>query len=314
MISEVQLERSTFAVEPAEAGQRLDAFLVSRRPDLSRARLQRLIDQGHVVVEGHPVKRSYRLRPGDKVALSIPPPEPSHVVPQALPLTIVYEDADLLVVDKSSGMTVHPAPGHPLGTLVNALLAYCPDLTGIGGELRPGIVHRLDKDTSGLLVVAKNDLAHRKLQAQFKARTVRKVYQALVWGHPQPDSETVEGPIARDPRHRQRMALVPGGRSAITAYRTLRSYPQMTLLEVMPQSGRTHQIRVHLTSRGHPIVGDRLYSRRSSPLPRHFLHAHLLGFHLPTSERYVEFTSPLPSDLDQFLQALEEEQASSLLP
>ncbi|MEE8369755.1 MAG: RluA family pseudouridine synthase, partial [Dehalococcoidia bacterium] len=194
----------------------------------------------------------------------------------------------------------------PLGTLVNALLAYCPDLTGIGGELRPGIVHRLDKDTSGLLVVAKNDLAHRKLQAQFKARTVRKVYQALVWGHPKPDSGTVEGPIARDPRHRQRMALVPGGRSAATAYRTLRSYPQMTLLEVMPQTGRTHQIRVHLASLSHPVVGDRLYSRRSSPLPRHFLHAQLLGFHLPTSERYAEFTSPLPPDLDEFLKTLEQ--------
>jgi len=198
---------------------------------------------------------------------------------------------------------VHPAPGHPRGTLVNALLALCPDLSGIGGELRPGIVHRLDKDTSGLMMVAKNDRAHRALASQLKERRVAKGYLALVWGHPHPAEGTIEGPIGRDPRNRQRMAVVPGGKEAVTHYRVVEERGPFALVEVFPRTGRTHQVRVHMAHRGHPLVGDRLYSRRPALIGRHFLHAHYLGFYLPSTGEWREFTSPLPPDL---VQALEE--------
>lgn len=305
MASEPQATEAVYVVTSQEAGHRLDLFLAAHRPDLSRHRLQQLIAQGQVSVNGGAAKQAHPLRASEVVRLTVPPPRPSRAQPEAIPLAIVYEDSELLVVDKPAGLTVHPAPGHPTGTLVNAVLAHCPDLPGVGDEQRPGIVHRLDKDTSGLLVVAKTTSTHRHLQSQFRRRVVLKVYQALVWGHPEPAAGAIEAPIARDPSHRRRMAVVLGGREAATTYRTLRRYATCTLLEATPLTGRTHQIRVHLASLGHPVVGDRLYSRRASPLARHFLHASLLGFHLPSSGQWMEFLSPLPPDLASLLQEME---------
>jgi 23S rRNA pseudouridine1911/1915/1917 synthase len=290
----------------AEAGERLDKFIAARRPDLSRAQVQRLLADGFITVNGVAVKASYRVKAGDHLQVRLPPPAPSDVQPEPIPLRIVYEDGDLLVVDKPAGMVVHPAPGHAAGTLVAAVLAHAPDLAGIGGARRPGIVHRLDKDTSGLILIAKNDLAHRHLQAQFKSRSVRKVYLALVEGYPAAARGRVEAPIGRDPHRRQRMAVVPNGREAVTEYRVLSRYPGYTLVAAEPKTGRTHQIRVHFAWLGHPVVGDRVYGHRASALicPRQFLHAHRLGFRLPASGAYVEFESPLPPDLTAVLARL----------
>jgi len=229
-------------------------------------------------------------------------------VAEAIPLTIVYQDADLIVVDKPAGLTVHPAPGHPSGTLVNALLAACPDLQGISGSLRPGIVHRLDKDTSGLLVVAKNDRAMQSLQAQLKGREVHKTYLALVAGVPKPAEGQIEAPIGRSHRNRKKMAVVDGGRESTTRYRTREVINGRALLEVEPVTGRTHQIRVHLAAIGHPIVGDSLYGKRSPLVGRQFLHAAKLGFRMPGG-REIEFESPLPADLREALEALRAERA-----
>jgi 23S rRNA pseudouridine1911/1915/1917 synthase len=290
----------------AQGGQRLDRYLVESCPDISRSRLVRLVQQGLVTVNGRQAKPASSVRPGDRVALTVPPPVEFALEPEPLPLSVVYEDADLLVVDKPPGLPVHPSPGHPTGTLVNALLAYCTDLSGIGGVLRPGIVHRLDMGTSGLLVVAKHDAAHQALARGLKERQVTKVYLALVWGQPQPPAGTIEARLGRDPRNRKRMAVVPDGREARTGYRTLRAYRETTLAEARPETGRTHQIRVHLASIGHPIVGDPLYSKKKTALVgRPFLHAQRLGFRLPSSGRYVEFTAPLPPDLEAALVAAE---------
>ncbi|MDO8532062.1 MAG: RluA family pseudouridine synthase [Dehalococcoidia bacterium] len=285
----------------ATQGERLDRFLAAQCPDLSRSRVQQLIEAGHVTVNGRPVKAAHKLKPGDDVSMSVPPPAPVlGLSPEDIPLTVVYEDADLLVVDKPAGLTVHPAPGHPSGTLVNALLARVPDLGGVGGELRPGIVHRLDKDTSGLIVVAKHERALRHLQAQFKERQVRKVYLALVHRRVQPPEGVIDAPIGRDPRNRKRMAVVPDGRAALTRYRVLRYLPDYTLLEAAPATGRTHQIRVHLAHIGHPLAGDPLYGGTTKLVARQFLHAHRLTFRLPSGEERT-FISPLPDDLERVL-------------
>jgi len=236
----------------------------------------------------------------------IPPPQPLDVEPEAIPLRIVYEDEDLLVVDKPAGLTVHPAPGHARHTLVNALLAHCGDLSGVGGVLRPGIVHRLDKDTSGLLLVAKNDRAHAGLSRQLKERTVEKGYLALVRGRIEQPEGVIEGAIGRDPRNRKRMAIVEGGRPARTAYRVREYLDGMTLVEVAPSTGRTHQIRVHFAAAGHPIVGDALYGKPSSLVGRQFLHAYRLAFRHPADGRAVAFESPLPADLEEALRLARE--------
>ena len=285
-------------------GDRLDVFLASQLSDLSRSRIHQLIKQGHVLLNQEPTRPAQKIQAGDHISITVPPPEPTDLIPQDIPLTVVYRDDELLVIDKPAGLTVHPGPGHPAGTLVNALLALEPSLPGIGGVLRPGIVHRLDKDTSGLMVVAKSDQAHRELSRQLKAREVTKGYQALVKGKVEPLQGTIVASIGRDPQHRKCMAIVAEGREAETRYRVLQYFEAYTLLEVFPKTGRTHQIRVHFSSRGHPLAGDNVYGGRSPFLQRHFLHAHLLGFHHPKTGQYLEFTSPLPPDLQVVLEQL----------
>jgi 23S rRNA pseudouridine1911/1915/1917 synthase len=299
-------ERSTLTFVAESDYERLDKALAENLPDVSRSRLQRLIAEGRVTVDGASARQSSRLRAGQRVAVVIPEPAPSRLMPQDIPLNVVYQDGDILVVDKPAGLTVHPAPGHPDRTLVNALLALCPDLQGIGGTLRPGIVHRLDKDTSGLMVVAKNEKAHAALSRQLKERQFTKAYLALAQGRVSPAEAVIEAPIGRDPRYRKRMAIVPGGRDAATRYRAVKYYRDSTLVEVRPITGRTHQIRVHFASIGHPLVGDSTYGRPHPLLRRHFLHASALGFRLPSTREYVEFSSALPQELQTLLAALEE--------
>jgi len=287
------------------AGERLDAFLARCLPELSRTHLKRLIESGFVTIDGRVPKASEKTQAGLEVTVKVPPPEELSLEPEAIPLTIVYQDGDLIVVDKPAGLTVHPAPGHPSGTLVNALLAACPDLQGISGTLRPGIVHRLDKDTSGLLVVAKNDRAMRSLQSQLTERSVHKTYLALVHGVPKPREGQIEAPIGRSTRNRKKMAVVDNGRESTTRYRVREELPGgLALLEVEPVTGRTHQIRVHLAAIGHPVFGDPLYGRTSELLGRQFLHAWKLAFRMPVGGREVEFESPLPPDLRVVLERL----------
>lgn len=310
----------------ADAAQRrLDRWLVDHYPDRSRSEIQRWIDEGAVRVNGAQAKASHRMEPGDLVEVHTPrAPQPSTLEPEPIPLAIIYEDADLLVVNKPAGMVVHPAPGHAQHTLVHAVLHHCPDLAGIGGELRPGIVHRLDKETSGLMVVAKHDRSLRNLQAQFKARTVVKEYLALVEGRLKPAQGRISAPIGRHPTDRKRQAVAanrpdgsaPPARDAVTDFATLAVYaPRLpgqgegatySLVKAQPRTGRTHQIRVHLAWLHHPILGDSLYGPRRPRLapPRLFLHAQRLGFALPSTGGRVDFAAPLPPDLQGFLEWL----------
>ncbi len=285
-------------------GERLDRFLDSRCAELSRSRIQALISEGNVTLDGSAAKSSTRIKRGQTVQITIPKPAENALEPQGIPLSIVYEDGDLIVVDKPSGLTVHPGPGHPDGTLVNAVLAHCPDLQGIGGTVRPGIVHRLDKDTSGLMVVAKNDLTHRSLSEQLKARSFTKTYFALTHGSVTPAEAIIDAPIGRSNANRQRMAVTEGGRDAVTRYRVMRHFPAHTLVEVRPTTGRTHQIRVHFASIGYPLVGDSTYGKPNNKLNRHFLHASTLGFVHPSDGEYREFSAPLPLELAAFLEVI----------
>ena len=283
------------------SGVRLDRFISEKHPELSRTYAKKLIEDGHITVNGKTVKASLILNTGDSLSIRIPPPEPSHLVAEDIPLDIVYEDKDLLVVDKPAGLTVHPAPGNPKHTLVNAILAHFPDLPDSGNSLRPGIVHRLDKDTSGLMLVAKNRQALNNLANQFKARSVTKTYLVLVKGHLSPQRGFIEAPIGRDPRNRKRMAVVEKGRDARTEYRVIKYAGDCSLLEVRLETGRTHQIRVHLSAIGYPVVGDVTYGVKSPFVSRQFVHAHILGFKLPSSGEYIEFKSELPPELEQAL-------------
>jgi len=310
----------TVTLEADGAGERLDVFVARRCSGLSRSLVQRLIREGHVTVGDPPSagRAGQRLEQGDRVLVRMPSEEPEALRPEPIPLTILYEDADLLVVDKPAGLTVHPAAGLPAGqagvrrgTLAAALLAYRPELAGVGGPERPGIVHRLDRDTSGLLVVAKSEAARAALTRQWKERQVEKGYLALVCGRLEPPQGVIDAPIGRDQRHRQRMAVVEGGREARTAYRVRRYLPAgptgqeaYSLVEVTPSTGRTHQIRVHFAALGHPLVGDRVYGRPSSILRRQFLHADRLAFRHPVDGQPLEFESPLPEDLRQALERL----------
>jgi 23S rRNA pseudouridine1911/1915/1917 synthase len=298
---------TTFAVPPEEAGERLDRVLADRFPDLSRAQLQRLIRSGAITVNDTVVRPACRLAPGDLITVTFP--EEPTVRPEPFPLDIVYEDEHLLVVNKPAGMVVHPAARMVSGTLVNALLAHCPQVADVGGSDRAGIVHRLDRETSGLIVVAKNPEAHAALQRQFKRRLVRKTYVALVEGQVQPREGIIEVPIGRDPKDRTRMAVSRTGRPAVTQYRVVEIFPQYTLLEVRPHTGRTHQIRVHLAWLGYPVVGDRVYGRRRQTLmpDRHFLHARDLAFTHPVTGEKLALSAPLPPELASVLNQLRRE-------
>jgi 23S rRNA pseudouridine1911/1915/1917 synthase len=288
---------------------RLDHFLVGKLPEYSRARLQHLIKAGFVSVDGVPTKKTgQKLEHGQSVEIVIPPPVPVELVAEDIPLDIIFESEDVLVVNKPAGMVVHPAAGHGTGTLVHAVLGYAPDIEGIGGEQRPGVVHRLDKNTSGLILLAKNDQAHHWLQEQFRNRRVQKTYVALVDGRPTTPQGRVEAPIGRDPSHRKRMAVMPAGkgREAISEFLTLESFEAHTLLEFHPLTGRTHQIRLHCAFLGCPIVGDKVYGRRkpSLPLDRHFLHAQGIKVVFPGESQARSFEAPLPDDLESILRHL----------
>jgi len=288
-----------------EANLRLDRYISQSCQEFSRSYIQKLIEEGYVTVNGQGTKPSLRLKSDDVIVINLPPPSPSPTLaPESIPLSLVYENGDILVIDKPAGITVHPAPGHPYHTLVNAILAHCPEISAIDDSLRPGIVHRLDKDTSGLMVVAKNKAAQLDLSAQLKKRQMMKRYLILVRGHLTPEEGTIEAPIGRHPKNRKRMAVVPGGREACTLYRVVRYLGDYTLVEVTLATGRTHQIRVHFSAIGHPVAGDAVYGVRLPYLGRQFLHACFLGFRLPQTEEYAEFRSELPAELKQVLERL----------
>lgn len=314
-----------------DAGARLDRFLAAKLSELSRTRLKQLILAGEVRIGARTIKDpEHRVKPQDQITVRVPPPEPARPAAENIPLAVVFEDKDLIVIDKPAGLVVHPAPGNRTGTLVNALIAHCgASLSGIGGEKRPGIVHRLDKDTSGLLVVAKNDRAHRALAAQFadhgKSGGLRRGYLALVWGIPDPAQGTIDKPIGRDPRARVKMAVRANGRRAVTHYRLRAVYrgrngkPIASLIECRLETGRTHQIRVHLAKIGHPLLGDETYGggfrsreallstagkRALAALKRQALHAYLLGFNHPVSAKALQFESKAPPALAKLLKTL----------
>jgi 23S rRNA pseudouridine1911/1915/1917 synthase len=306
-------------VEAHAAGVRLDRWLAERFPDLSRTRLQALVQEGHVSVDGARRKASYRLREGERVLVTIPPPPRAALVPEPIALAVVFEDDHVLVVDKPAGMVVHPGAGRSSGTLVHALLAHAPSLAWVGGPDRPGIVHRLDKGTSGLLVVAKSSVAYQSLTRQLSSRTVSRRYLALVHGRIRQSEGRIEAPIGRHPYDRVRMAVRPGGqgKAAITHFRVLERFSEFTYLEARLETGRTHQIRVHLASAGNPLVGDETYRRRATPPVRDpvlselmkalegpALHAATLGFVHPVSGEALEFHSPLPGRIERLLQRL----------
>ncbi|KAA3648125.1 MAG: RluA family pseudouridine synthase [Chloroflexi bacterium] len=290
--------------------QRLDLFLVDRLPDYSRSRLQSLIKAGHVVVDGAVTQKTgYKLDRDAQIEVVIPPVQVTDLVPENIPLDIIFENSDVLVVNKAAGMVVHPSPGHETGTLVHAALAHAPDLLGVGGVLRPGVVHRLDRDTSGVIILAKSDKAHQFLQDQFRERTTNKRYLTLVDGAPPTPEGRVEAAIGRERNSRKKMAVVPlnKGRDAISEYQTLQSFEQHTLLEVHPHTGRTHQIRVHMAFLNCPVVGDNLYGRRKTTLriKRQFLHAARLEIQLPGEADTRAFEATLPSDLQHALDVLQ---------
>lgn len=288
--------------------QRLDAFLASSLDGLTRSQATRLIESGEVAVNGRAVSKSYKLAGGEDIAVTLPEPEPVEAVPQDIPLDVVYEDADVIVVNKPKGLVVHPAAGHWSGTLVNALMYHCRDsLSGIGGELRPGIVHRIDKDTSGLLIAAKNDHAHRALAAQLKDHTLARTYACIVCGNIREDSGTIDAPIGRDPADRKKMCVTKkDGREAVTHWRVLERFPGYTLLECRLETGRTHQIRVHLAWRSHPILGDTVYGHRKPELgmDTQCLHARELTFLHPRTGERVTVQCELPEYFQELLQKL----------
>jgi 23S rRNA pseudouridine1911/1915/1917 synthase len=311
-------ETVTLSVSEADAGSRLDAYLAAQIEGWSRARLQRLIDEGEVLVNGNRAKTSYKVSAKDEIEVELTPAPYSNFSPENIPLDIVFEDEDVIIINKPAGLVVHPAAGIHSGTLANALAYHFQQLSTQAGSRRPGIVHRLDKDTSGLLVVAKTESGHENLADQFRAREVFKSYVALVYGVVNQEGGRIEQPIARDPRNRTRMAIVPGGRGALSLYKVRRSFDSFTLLDVELKTGRTHQIRVHLSWLKHPVVGDELYSggrdnnvqdpqlrAQIRKLNRQFLHAEQLGFRHPRTGEQMRFTAPLPAELLRLLEELE---------
>lgn len=300
---------------------RLDSFIAESLPDISRSQIKKLIDSEAVTIAGAAVKASLKLKGGEIICLEIPDPEPTEAIPEDIPLTILYEDGDLIVIDKPAGMVVHPAAGHAQGTLVNALLHHCDDLAGIGGTLRPGIVHRIDKDTSGVMVATKNDQTHIHLAEQFKEHSINRIYVALVQGQPKMPRGTIDLPIGRHPVHRKKMSSkTRQGKHAVTHWCVLRNFPSdnLSLVEFKLETGRTHQIRVHFSEMGHPLLADPLYGRphtRSAKdselnqlikaLPGQALHARTLGFVHPKTGQYLEFSSEIPETLGKIISYLD---------
>jgi 23S rRNA pseudouridine1911/1915/1917 synthase len=285
-------------------GIRIDKYLANQYSEHSRTYFQQLINDGYVTINGIPVKPDRIVEAGDIIRLTIYKPEKSLLFPEEIPLNIIYEDSDLLVVDKPAGLTTHPSPGQTTHTLINALIKYYPVLAELGNSLRPGIVHRLDKDTSGLIIVAKNSNSQLNLINQFKNRIVNKTYLTLVKGRLTPEEGIIEAPIGRNPNNRKLMSVLTNGRPARSRYKVIKYFKDFTFLEVKPETGRTHQIRVHLAAIGYPIIGDTVYGIKTPLLKRQFLHAHKLCFKQPSTGEYLEFQSDLPEDLNQVLKSL----------
>ncbi len=302
------MEFLTFAAEKEDAGIRIDVFLAETMENLSRSGVQKLIEQGHIRLNGGKVKANYKLREKDVIDLELPEAKEVEILPEDIPLDILYEDADVIVVNKPQGMVVHPAPGHTSGTLVNALLHHCGDeLSGINGEKRPGIVHRIDKDTSGVLMIAKNNAAHQSLAEQLAEHSITRKYNAIVYNGFTEDTGTVDKPIGRNPLDRKKMAVTEKhSRHAVTHYRVLERMEKFTLIEAQLETGRTHQIRVHMTYIGHPLLGDPVYGPKKQPfsMEGQALHARMLGFLHPRTGEYLEFEAPLPPYFEALLERL----------
>ncbi|MBM2837764.1 MAG: rluD [Deltaproteobacteria bacterium] len=313
------MNKTQYTVAPEDVGQRLDLFLTLKHPSLTRSQIQRLIEEGLVTVNYKLAKASHKIREGDDIEISIPEPDAIEALPEPIHLEILYEDSEVVVINKPAKLVVHPAAGNYTGTLVNALLYHCKDLSGIGGKLRPGIVHRLDKDTTGVLIAAKSDKAHQSLSAQFKKHSVKRKYIALVHGVIKGDKGKIEAEIGRHMSQRNMMSVkTKRGKTAVTHFKVLSRFDQFTLLELTLETGRTHQIRVHLTSINHPVVGDQVYGGKErisgvkepkirrviKKLGRQALHATILGFIHPETNKYMEFTAPIPEDFQIVLDAL----------
>lgn len=303
-----RIETQVYEVDTAGAGRRLDQYLSECEPELTRSYLQKLIRDGSVLLEGRPAKAGVKLSQGMKIELTLPEAKELEILPEDLPLDILYEDRDVILVNKPKGMVVHPSAGHHTGTLVNALLFHCQgELSGINGILRPGIVHRIDRDTTGVLIACKNDRAHNALAGQLKEHTITRRYRALVCGNLKEDEGTVDAPIGRHPVERKKMAVVrSGGKQAVTHYRVLERFGAYTYIECRLETGRTHQIRVHMASIGHPLLGDEVYGRGKNPfhLEGQTLHAMVLGFVHPSTGEYMEFEAPLPEYFEELLRKL----------
>ncbi|MBO8162302.1 MAG: RluA family pseudouridine synthase [Brevibacillus sp.] len=308
MSEQTSFERFDWTVERADQSVRIDKYITMQQADWSRSQVQNWIKEGRVTVNGVPVKSNYKVVEDDEITLRVPPPRELHIAPEPIPLEIVYEDEDVVVVNKPRGLVVHPAPGHYSGTLVNGLLHHCKDLSGINGVLRPGIVHRIDKDTSGLLMVAKNDRAHLSLAEQLQKHTVNRKYVAIVHGVIGHEMGTIDAPIGRDPKNRQQMAVVfENSKPAVTHFVVLERFKQHTMVELKLETGRTHQIRVHMKYIGFPLVGDPKYGpKKTIDFEGQALHAATLGFHHPKSGEYLEFTAPLPEDMQKLIAVIKD--------
>lgn len=303
------MEYFTAAPEKEETGKRIDVYISQFRDDLSRSQVQKLITDGKVTVNGKNIKSNYRLREKDIIDIEIPDPEPLDIEAEDISLNILYEDSDVIVIDKPQGMVVHPAPGHYSGTVVNALMYHCKDsLSGINGCMRPGIVHRIDMNTSGIIVAAKSDAAHKSLAVQFAEHSINRRYRAIVVGNIKEDTLTVDKPIGRNPRDRKKMAVVEGGKRAVTHFTVLERFGKYTYIEASLETGRTHQIRVHMAYSGHPLLGDNIYGSEKQPykLMGQVLHAGLLGFVHPATGEYMEFRSEVPEYFEKLLERFRE--------